>query len=111
MSRRYGREARTWAVRYFIRQLAGSYLTETLFRQILGKSSGSRGIRRDLERRIGSGDMSSGGAAAMVFLLGTVSVANPRSTRVAQAPGFVRRTCNGAARSGMYTAKLERSVA
>ncbi len=55
--------------------------------------------------------MSSGGAAAMVFLLGTVSVTNPRSTGVAQAPGFVRRTCNDAARSGMYTAKLERSVA
>ena len=50
-------------------------------------------------------------AAAMVFLLGTVSVTNSRSTGVAQAPAFVRRTCNGAARSGMYTANLERCVA
>jgi len=50
------------------------------------------------------------GDAAMAFLLGMVSVTNPRSTGVAQAPGFVTRTCNGAARSGMYTAALERSV-
>ena len=47
----------------------------------------------------------------MVFLLGTVSLTNPRSTGVTLAPAFVKRTCNGAARSGMYTAKLERSVA
>ncbi len=36
--------------------------------------------------------MSSGGDAAAVSLNGTVRVTNPRSTGVAQAPGFVRRT-------------------
>jgi hypothetical protein len=36
--------------------------------------------------------MSSGGDAAAVSPNGTVRMTNPRSTGVAQAPGFLRRT-------------------
>ena len=62
-------------------QLAESYLTRSLFRQILGASSDSRGTRPEPEHRSRSeGDEKAGSAPASVSLKCTVRVPRPGST-------------------------------
>jgi hypothetical protein len=62
--------------RFFVLQPAESYLTGSLFRQILGRIERLVRHRRDLEPVQGAGALSGGGDAAAMSLNGTVRVTN-----------------------------------